>query len=342
MPQHRQHIGAAVAVGVVGGAGLDQHARLAGHAVFLQQRVQHGRFDQEIGGHEQAAAVCKVAAQRFDIGGAKVGLRRVEDEGGGVLRHGAGRQVEFLHRDARIGQRLGEIGAEGGLAMAGQLINDIGGLPRDLGDAGREGVFGGKAHAERAGRVVACIVVFIEVGGINDGVFVAADQDDAAAGRVLRVVLCGKGRVDGRVALLPAEAAALPGVAVKQVGDVLVLAAGLGQIVGRDVLAEAVQHVPGRLAQRVQAAGRDVELGVSGRDGPHDKVQKDDGGQHDHPQRAGVGPRLQRAAAAGALGLGGLGGGAFVLVEFHGSSLPRISSSGAVRAPGRSGTETAP
>ena len=74
--------------------------------------------------------------------------------------------------------------------------------------------------------------------------------------------------------------AALGGVFVQQLGDDLILIAGLGQIVNGHILRQIVGHLSGALAQGVEPSLGEIELGISGRNGPDDKI--DQHGQHDH------------------------------------------------------------
>ena len=125
--------------------------------------------------------------------------------------------------------------------MAGQLVELIGRGAADLGQGACQGVFGFKGVLLAAAGVVVFNVQLVHIVVAHHTVVIAAAQNDRAGGRA--VVLLGKGRVQHRVALLPAEVAALVGIAVQQAGDVGILLPGLGQVVGGDIAVQLVQQI---------------------------------------------------------------------------------------------------
>ena len=140
-----------------------------------------------------------------------------------------------------VGQRVGKIGFQRQFAVAGQLVELIGRGAADLGQGACQGVFGFKGVLLAAAGVVVLNVQLVHIVVAHHTVVIAAAQNDRAGGRA--VVLLGKGRVQHWVALLPAEVAALVGIAVQQAGDVGILLPGLGQVVGGDIAVQLVQKI---------------------------------------------------------------------------------------------------
>ena len=69
------------------------------------------------------------------------------------------------------------------------------------------------------------------------------------------------------------------GVFVQQLGDDLVLIAGLAEVVDGHILRQALRHLRRTVAEGIQPGRREVERGVLGREGPHQQV-------HQHHRRA--------------------------------------------------------
>ena len=226
------------------GVGLDQQAGLAGHAAVGQHTVKIRRPGGEVGGHKQLATVRHVVLQNRRLGIGQVCARRVDKHGTHVRRDAAGGgQVQRGHGHTGVGQRVGKVVGQRGLAVAGQLVQLVGRRAGDLGDAGGQGVLGLEAVVGRAGGVVALQVHLVHVVVGEHVAVVAADQHNAAHRRA--VILLGERRVEHGVALLPAEMAALARVAVQQAGNVRVLLPALGQIVGRHIGVQLMEQVLG-------------------------------------------------------------------------------------------------
>ena len=135
-------------------------------------------------------------------------------------------------------------------------------------------LFAAKGHVGSAGGVVIGVIVLVKFGGVQHFAVLTADHDQTAGGCILCAVLRCKGRVKRRVLLLPVEVTALVGVVIQQLGDNGILAAGLTEIINGHILIQALHQLPGAVAQRVHFGGREVELGVFFRDGPHQQIDQ--------------------------------------------------------------------
>lgn len=112
-----------------------------------------------------------------------------------------------------------------------------------------------KGHVGRAGGGIIAVIVVVKLCGIL--ALFPADQDQPAGGQILCAVL-GRKQV-GRLPDLSAPQViwlALGGVFVQQLGDDLVLIAGLGQIINSHILRQVVGHLSERSRSGCRAPPR--------------------------------------------------------------------------------------
>ena len=201
-------------------------------------------------------------------------------------------------------------------------------------------------HIVGAGGVVVAVIVGVKVGGINHLAAVAAHYDNAALAGGLRAVLLGKGGVNRRVLLFPAQVLALLGVAVQEGDHALALVAALSQIIEGHVLLKACQQVLGGVANGVDAVLAHVPLGIFAGQHTHHQVHQNHRHQNQCSKHTGHGAVLEHGLAGRlplqcgyrqrrplpetALFLGGFF--LFLFEKLH-RLFPPLSSSGAFPAP---------
>ena len=206
---------------------------------------------------QHAASVAQVAAQLAQLihqtaCAGKVLRRIVDDKQVTVLGDGLGEQVKCRDGQALAFQRIGQGGSQRLLAVVGGVVHMAALSAGQLVDGRGDPAFTVKGHVGRAGGGIIAVIVVVKLCGIQHLALFPADQDQPAGGQVLCAVLGRKGRVDCRIFQLPDDMAALGGVLVQQLGDDLVLIAGLGQIVNGHILRQIVGHLSGALAQGVE------------------------------------------------------------------------------------------
>ena len=341
--QVRQKARLCSAVKVIVAVVFNHKAFLAGHAVLCQQGIQVGGTHRQIGGHKQVAAVFQIGLDGSGIQGGKVRLRIVDQQGCGIFGHCiVGQQVQVLHGNAGIIQRFGKIAFQAGFAVAGQLVQHIAVLPRDLGNAGGQRVLSGEAHCVTAGGIIAGIIRRIHIIVVHHGVVIPAYKDHAGGACVLRVILLCKGGIQRGVALLPGKMAAFARIAVQNSRNVGILAAGFRQVIGGHIGVQFLQHGFGGIAQGEHFAGGNIKLGKLGGHRAHHKVEQNYQHQHHNGQHAGVSTAAQAAAARCLLCLvRGRGIGRVLFLKVH-RRTPLFNSSGGVPVPDPSGRGTVP
>ena len=289
----RQQVKGRVAIEVVVGIALHHKALGAGQAELGHHSIQIGGTIIGIRQQQHAASAAQVAAQLAQLihqtaCAGKVLRRIVDNKQVTVLGDGLGEQVKCRDGQVLAFQRIGQGGSQRLLAVVGGVVHMAALSAGQLVDGRGDPAFTVKGHVGRTGGGIITVIVVVKLCGIQHLALFPANQDQPTGGQILCAVLGRKGRVDCRIFQLPGDMAALGGVFVQQLGDDLVLIAGLGQIVNGHILRQVVGHLSGALAQGVEPRLGEIELGISGRNGPDNEI--DQHGQHDHSRGNGCRP----------------------------------------------------
>ena len=257
-------------------------------------RIQVGGAVVCVGGEQNLAAGGQIFLQHADfihraLRTGEIAGGTVDDEKVAVLGNGAAQQVQLLRLDVLGLQGIHQGVRQGPFPVVGGVVG-LAGFPAGQAVQRR----GDLLFAVKADTIIVIVgvVVDVKVHRVQHIAASAGVQNQAAARDLLCPILRGKGGIQGGVLLFPVNVAAGSCVLVQQPGDDGIFAAGFTQIVDGYILGQALRHLDGSITQGVQAALRQVELGICGGDGLDNQIDED----HQHHGRRQDGGGVQAIA----------------------------------------------
>ena len=304
--------------------GVADHAVHHGHPVRLTEGVEVGQIHQ-LPGHvvDDLAALGQIVQDHVQLVIRQVPVRLVDDQQGTVVGDAAVcQQIDPLQRDVEPGEPLAHADGDGGLVVAGGLIDGPGGAGEDPVDGG-----GQQALPVEVRLPIGAVVVIghhvepndvVDVKGLLPAGGLAGDHDGVS----LHAVLRQHGGIHRGIGVLQGQVVAEIRVNAQEADDPGVQSLLVGEHVDLHVVLQPGQIVPGGLGDVVDAAARQVDLGPLLRNLGQQQVEH----QHRHHRQSRQPGR--KGAPAGGVAPCGLPQAALPIDTFH-VHTPPLSSTGA-------------